>query len=147
MYGIVFQIARESAYQEGVDFGEHVVMGSASCPSVLWLDSDELELDVEFDFGNRNRSNWRAVTVFIRLIDNMTRGRKKDQTIPSSRALTLQRDYRARKAQYVANLEKRCQAAEEENHRLRQEIEQAHAVKLSNAYEWSPQTVSVFHLF
>lgn len=32
----------------------------------------------------------------------MTRGRKKDLTIPPSRALAQQRDYRARKAQYVS---------------------------------------------
>jgi len=75
----------------------------------------------------------------------MTRGRKKDQTIPPTRTLILQRDYRTRKAQYVADLEKRCQAAEEENHRLRQEIERAQAVKHSSVYTWSPQTVSVFH--
>jgi len=53
----------------------------------------------------------------------MARGRKKDLSIPPSRALTQQRDYRARKAQYVADLEERCQRAEEENVRLREEIE------------------------
>jgi len=52
----------------------------------------------------------------------MPRGRKKDHTIPAGRALTLQRDYRARKAQYVADLETRCAAAEAENVRLRQEV-------------------------
>ncbi|KAJ7056151.1 hypothetical protein C8F01DRAFT_376833 [Mycena amicta] len=52
----------------------------------------------------------------------MTRGRKKDITIPPTRALALQRDYRARKTQYVADLEARCKAAEEENVRLRQEL-------------------------
>jgi len=52
----------------------------------------------------------------------MPRGRKKDPTIPAGRALTLQRDYRARKAQYVADLETRCAAAEAENVRLRQEL-------------------------
>ncbi|KAJ7755318.1 hypothetical protein DFH07DRAFT_490940 [Mycena maculata] len=55
----------------------------------------------------------------------MTRGRKKDHTIPASRALTLQRDYRARKSHYIADLEARCQAAEEENVRLRKELELA----------------------
>ncbi|KAJ7152637.1 basic region leucin zipper protein [Mycena crocata] len=55
----------------------------------------------------------------------MTRGRKKDHTIPPTRALTLQRDYRARKSQYVADLEARCKAAEEENVRLRKELETA----------------------
>lgn len=53
----------------------------------------------------------------------MTRGRKKDQTIPPTRSLTLQRDYRARKAQYVSDLESRCKAAEEENVRLRKELD------------------------
>ncbi|KAJ7633580.1 basic region leucin zipper protein [Mycena polygramma] len=52
----------------------------------------------------------------------MTRGRKKDTTIPPTRALALQRDYRARKSQYVADLETRCKAAEEENARLKEEL-------------------------
>ncbi|KAJ7096671.1 hypothetical protein B0H15DRAFT_52706 [Mycena belliarum] len=55
----------------------------------------------------------------------MTRGRKKDNTIPPTRALTLQRDYRARKSQYVADLEARCKKAEEENIRLRKELDLA----------------------
>ncbi|KAJ7164413.1 hypothetical protein C8R46DRAFT_1352154 [Mycena filopes] len=45
----------------------------------------------------------------------MTRGRKKDLTAPPTRALTLQRDYRSRKAQYLADLEARYKVAEEEN--------------------------------
>ncbi|KAH9948523.1 hypothetical protein B0H21DRAFT_227184 [Amylocystis lapponica] len=53
----------------------------------------------------------------------MTRGRRKDLTIPPSRALLQQRDYRARKARYVADLEDRCQHAEEENVRLREEVD------------------------
>ncbi|KAF7977753.1 hypothetical protein HWV62_2844 [Athelia sp. TMB] len=57
----------------------------------------------------------------------MTRGRKKDLTIPPSRALAQQRDYRARKAQYVEQLEKRCQATEIENLRLKKELELARA--------------------
>ncbi|KAJ7723804.1 hypothetical protein B0H16DRAFT_1333851 [Mycena metata] len=52
----------------------------------------------------------------------MTRGRRKDITIPPTRALTLQRDYRARKTQYVLDLELRCRTAEEENARLKQEV-------------------------
>ncbi|KAJ6493022.1 basic region leucin zipper protein [Mycena sanguinolenta] len=52
----------------------------------------------------------------------MPRGRKKDLTIPANRALALQRDYRERKARYIADLEARCTAAEAENVRLRQEI-------------------------
>ncbi|KZP34238.1 hypothetical protein FIBSPDRAFT_880806 [Athelia psychrophila] len=57
----------------------------------------------------------------------MTRGRKKDLTIPPSRALAQQRDYRARKAQYVEQLEKRCQATENENVRLKKELDLARA--------------------
>ena len=53
----------------------------------------------------------------------MTRGRKKDLTIPPTRALTQQRDYRARKAQYVADLEDRVRRTEEENARLKKEVE------------------------
>ncbi|EAU91318.1 hypothetical protein CC1G_07353 [Coprinopsis cinerea okayama7 len=57
----------------------------------------------------------------------MTRGRKKDLTIPPTRSLVQQRDYRARKAHYVAELEQRCKKAEEENKQLRQELELARA--------------------
>lgn len=57
----------------------------------------------------------------------MTRGRKKDLTIPPTRSLVQQRDYRARKAHYVAELEDRCRRAEEENKQLRQELEVARA--------------------
>ncbi|KAJ3738927.1 hypothetical protein DFH05DRAFT_1515848 [Lentinula detonsa] len=53
----------------------------------------------------------------------MTRGRKKDLSIPPTRALTQQRDYRARKAYYLAELEERCHRVEEENARLKQEIQ------------------------
>ncbi|KAF9018014.1 hypothetical protein BDZ89DRAFT_363848 [Hymenopellis radicata] len=52
----------------------------------------------------------------------MTRGRKKDMTIPTTRALTQQRDYRARRAQYVSDLEEKCRALESENDSLRQEV-------------------------
>ena len=69
----------------------------------------------------------------------MTRGRKKDLTIPASRTLTQQRDYRARKAQYVSNLEARCRSAEEENTRLKKELDQARAGAPS---VFSHQTVS-----
>jgi hypothetical protein len=55
----------------------------------------------------------------------MTRGRKKDSTITPTRALALQRDYRARKAQYVFALESQWHATEEENMRLRKELELA----------------------
>ena len=53
----------------------------------------------------------------------MTRGRRKDLTIPPSRALLQQRDYRARKARYVADLEDRCRRAEDENDRLKKEVD------------------------
>lgn len=52
----------------------------------------------------------------------MTRGRRKDMTIPPSRALLQQRDYRARKAQYLSELELRVKKAEEENLVLRKEV-------------------------
>lgn len=52
----------------------------------------------------------------------MARGRKKDLTIPPTRALTQQRDYRARRARYVTSLEERCRRVEEENARLREEL-------------------------
>lgn len=57
----------------------------------------------------------------------MTRGRRKDMTIPPSRALLQQRDYRARKAQYLTDLELRVKKAEEENVLLRKEVESLQA--------------------
>ncbi|KAJ3888532.1 hypothetical protein GG344DRAFT_79672 [Lentinula edodes] len=57
----------------------------------------------------------------------MTRGRKKDLSIPPTRALTQQRDYRARKAHYLTELEERCRRAEEENEQLKQEIQSLRA--------------------
>ncbi|OAX42299.1 hypothetical protein K503DRAFT_797313 [Rhizopogon vinicolor AM-OR11-026] len=57
----------------------------------------------------------------------MVRGRKKDLTAPPTRQLTLQRDYRARKARYISELEERCSRAEGENARLRRELEVARA--------------------
>jgi hypothetical protein len=68
----------------------------------------------------------------------MTRGRKKDLSIPPSRALVHQRDYRARKAQYVNDLEERCKRAEEENERLKKELESARANLPSQC---NPETV------
>ncbi|KAJ7935794.1 hypothetical protein B0H13DRAFT_1947237 [Mycena leptocephala] len=68
------------------------------------------------------------------------RGRKKDHTIPATRALTLQRDYRARKAHYIAELEARCKAAEAENIRLRSELEIARQGAPQTVF--SPETVS-----
>ncbi|KAJ3523474.1 hypothetical protein NMY22_g11428 [Coprinellus aureogranulatus] len=67
----------------------------------------------------------------------MTRGRKKDLTIPPTRALVQQRDYRARKAHYVAELEERVRKAEEENAQLRKDLELARA-SLSVPYLFNP---------
>jgi hypothetical protein len=71
----------------------------------------------------------------------MTRGRKKDLSIPPSRALAQQRDYRARKAQYVTDLEERCKKAEEENERLKRELELSRTGLLSPPYQCSPEAV------
>ena len=71
----------------------------------------------------------------------MTRGRKKDLTIPASRTLVQQRDYRARKAHYIANLEERCRRAEEENIQLRRELDEARAL-LTTPVMLHPDTVS-----
>ena len=71
----------------------------------------------------------------------MTRGRKKDLTISPSRTLVQQRDYRARKAHYIANLEVRCRRAEEENTRLRKELDEARALLTTPAL-LHPEAVS-----
>lgn len=63
----------------------------------------------------------------------MTRGRKKDQTVPPTRSLAHQRDYRERRAKYVTDLEGRCRAAEGENRRLRQELELVRSENLAGA--------------
>lgn len=55
----------------------------------------------------------------------MTRGRRKDTTVPLSRSLIVQRAYRDRKAKYLSDLEDRCRKVEEENERLRNELELA----------------------
>ncbi|KDR75337.1 hypothetical protein GALMADRAFT_227000 [Galerina marginata CBS 339.88] len=70
----------------------------------------------------------------------MTRGRKKDLTIPPTRSLVQQRDYRARKANYIASLEERCRKAEEENIELRNELMQAKG-RLANPAVILPETV------
>jgi len=57
----------------------------------------------------------------------MVRGRKRDLTAPPTRQLTQQRNYRARKARYLTELEQRCLKAEDENVRLRRELELARA--------------------
>lgn len=74
----------------------------------------------------------------------MTRGRKKDLTIPPSRALAQQRDYRARKAQYLAQLEAHCRRVEQENVLLRQEIESLRAgLPVAASQSLNPQLVSI----
>ena len=55
----------------------------------------------------------------------MPRGRRKDTTLSPSRSTVVQRAYRDRKAKYLSDLEDRCRRAEEENERLRKELEQA----------------------
>jgi hypothetical protein len=70
----------------------------------------------------------------------MTRGRKKDLTIPPTRALVQQRDYRARRAQYVNDLEERCRKVEEENAQLRKDLDAARAGQVP-AMAYDPQTV------
>lgn len=72
----------------------------------------------------------------------MTRGRKKDLTIPPSRALTQQRDYRARKALYLSELENKCQRLQEENEELRAEVAALRA-GLPVSSSPNPQLVSV----
>ncbi|KAJ3983977.1 hypothetical protein F5890DRAFT_1374266, partial [Lentinula detonsa] len=54
----------------------------------------------------------------------MVRGRKKDMTIPVSRTIALQRDYRERKAKYVTDLEDKCKLLEEQNVRLIEEVKE-----------------------
>lgn len=74
----------------------------------------------------------------------MTRGRKKDLTIPPTRALVQQRDYRARKAQYVSELEERCRKAEEDNVRLRKELSLARAGVVDSGSSRMPEMVCRF---
>lgn len=74
----------------------------------------------------------------------MTRGRRKDLTIPPSRALLQQRDYRARKAQYVADLEDRLRREEDENTKLRKEIDSLRMrAAASGSLGPSPEVVSL----
>ena len=73
----------------------------------------------------------------------MTRGRKKDLTIPPSRSLVQQRDYRARKASYIASLEERCRKVEEENAHLREELRRMRA-QLSIPAVFRPEAVRYF---
>ncbi|KAE9401377.1 hypothetical protein BT96DRAFT_606324 [Gymnopus androsaceus JB14] len=73
----------------------------------------------------------------------MTRGRKKDLTIPPSRALAQQRDYRARKARYLAELEEHCRRVEQENVLLKQEVESLRAgLPVAASESLNPQLVS-----
>ncbi|KAJ3992850.1 hypothetical protein F5050DRAFT_845188 [Lentinula boryana] len=54
----------------------------------------------------------------------MVRGRKRDMSAPLTRSLILQRDYRARKAKYISDLEARCQKLENDNSRLSKEVKE-----------------------
>lgn len=77
----------------------------------------------------------------------MTRGRRKDLTIPPSRALLQQRDYRARKAQYVAELEDRVRKAEDENVKLKRELDSLRMrANAGGTMGPSPEVVSVLVL-
>ncbi|PPQ98447.1 hypothetical protein CVT24_004126 [Panaeolus cyanescens] len=69
----------------------------------------------------------------------MTRGRRKDLTIPPTRSLVQQRDYRARKAHYINSLEERCRKVEEENARLKEELQEARAL-IANPALLLPET-------
>ncbi|KIK09349.1 hypothetical protein K443DRAFT_671844 [Laccaria amethystina LaAM-08-1] len=71
----------------------------------------------------------------------MTRGRKKDLTIPPTRALVQQRDYRARKASYVSDLEGRLRKAEEENAQLRRDLTLARAGVATPSLLYDPSMV------
>ncbi|KAF5386008.1 hypothetical protein D9615_002373 [Tricholomella constricta] len=73
-------------------------------------------------------------------VSRMTRGRKKDFTIPPTRALVQQRDYRARRAQYVTDLEERVRKAEEENVQLRNELAAARAGQVAPPLALDSQT-------
>ncbi|KAF9056921.1 hypothetical protein BDP27DRAFT_1408499 [Rhodocollybia butyracea] len=53
----------------------------------------------------------------------MVRGRKRDVSAPLTRSLVLQRDYRARKAKYISDLESRCHKLEIDKERLSKEVE------------------------
>ena len=79
----------------------------------------------------------------------MPRGRKKDLTKPPARSLIQQRDYRDRKARYIADLEERCRKAEEENVTLKEEIRKLKATQGSVGLmdQRNPETVSSFLSF
>ncbi|KAJ3810042.1 hypothetical protein EV368DRAFT_62576 [Lentinula lateritia] len=53
----------------------------------------------------------------------MVRGRKRDISAPLTRSLILQRDYRARKAKYISDLETRYHKLEADNLRLSKEVQ------------------------
>ena len=73
----------------------------------------------------------------------MPRGRKKDLTKPPARFLIQQRDYRDRKARYIADLEERCRKAEEKNVTLKEEIRKLRATQGSVGLmdQHNPKTV------
>jgi hypothetical protein len=73
----------------------------------------------------------------------MARGRHRDLSIPATRSLVQQREYRARKAQYVAELEQRCFKAEAENEKLKKELDQIKSAQLF-AQLLTPEAVSNF---
>ena len=52
----------------------------------------------------------------------MARGRRKDLTVPPTRALQAQRAYRVRKQHGFSELQERCRRLESENKAMRQQI-------------------------
>jgi len=62
-------------------------------------------------------------------------------TIPPTRSLVQQRDYRARRALYVTELEERCRKTEEENFQLRKELAEARE-RLVNPAVLLPETAA-----
>lgn len=77
----------------------------------------------------------------------MTRGRKKDMSITPTRALVQQRDYRARKANYIAELEDRVRKAEAENAQLRKDLEATRAALSIPADLSNSQVVRIHSLY
>jgi hypothetical protein len=70
---------------------------------------------------------------------------KKDQTIPPSRSTVHQRTYI--KSRYVSDLEERCRTVEEENDRLRREIDLIKAMKQAGVSALTLQTVCFSWMF
>ena len=71
----------------------------------------------------------------------MTRGHKKDLTITPTRALINQRNYRARRVQYISDLEECIHSLEAENAQLRIDLEAVRAGQAASPQaSFDPQT-------